>query len=277
MGIIDLLYIYFILPESLPRNKKDSSTDTTTKKHIWSPMDTIKIFNSNPLLIRVSHIAFLYYTSLWAVISTMILYATKRFALTPDRLGELISAFGFSTMLSEAIIVRFVVPVIGEKSSMKLGLVAFMLQCIVLAFAYKPWHLFLCVALSTIGNLVYPSLTSLVSASVPPQTLGEVLGAINGIKALTEGIGPLFFGTLMTISENSLLPGWPYLVASIFSFLAYRLSFALPDENNEDYTIDKFLAFTKKKNSNRKYYRDDMDDKDSEICGLLDKNDDDEI
>ena len=272
LTIIDLLHMCFILPESLPQNKKDTSLSVANPKDIWNPMDTIKIFNSNPLLIRVSHIAFLYYTSLWAVISTMILYATKRFALTPDRLGELISAFGFSTMLSEAIIVRFTVPVIGEKASMKLGLLAFMLQCIVLAFAYKPWHLFVCVAFSTIGNLVYPSLTSLVSASVPPETLGEVLGAINGIKALTEGIGPLFFGTLMTLSENTLLPGWPYLIAAIFSFLAYQLSFALPDENNEDYTIDKLLA--RKKDSHRSYY---CDDEDSEICGLLDKNNDDEI
>lgn len=258
LTILDLLYIYFILPESIPPNAKDIEP---AKKN-WNPMDTIKIFHGNALLIRVSHIAFLYYTSLWAVISTMVLYATKRFHLAPDRLGELISAFGFSTMLAEAVVVRFVVPIVGEKKSMKMGLIAFMLQCIVLAFAYEPWHLFLCVALSTIGNLVYPSLTSLVSASVPPQTLGEVLGAINGIKALTEGVGPLFFGTLMTISENTLLPGWPYLVAAVFSFLAYQMSHLLPEEGDESYEMDKLV---------------EMGRKGEETCGLLDDEDDNDI
>ena len=63
--------------------------------------------------------------------------------------------------------------------------------------------------------------------------VGEVLGAIHGIKALTEGIGPLLFGILMSISEKyhdtslilSYLPqGWPYILLAILPFLAYRQS-----------------------------------------------------
>ena len=53
------------------------------------------------------------------------------------------------------------------------------------AFAYEGWQLFICVLLSLGGNLVYPSLTSLVSGAVSPDQVGEALGAINGVKAMT--------------------------------------------------------------------------------------------
>jgi MFS family permease len=177
----------------------------------------------------------LYYTGLWALISTLSVYAVKRFHLSPERLGELMSALGLCTMIAEAVLVRIMVPMLGEKRSVKIGLIGFALQCVVLGFAYEPWHLFVCAAFSLLGNLVYPSLSSLVSGSVEPDAVGEALGAINGIKALTEGIGPLVFGTLMTLSEHSILPGWPYLLAAVLALGAYKQASELPDTEDDDY------------------------------------------
>jgi hypothetical protein len=70
-----------------------------------------------------------------------------------------------------------------------------------------------------------------VSGAVEPESVGEALGAVNGIKALTEGIGPLFFGAMMTVSEHSAFPGWPYWIASLLVMIAYNLADQLPDNN----------------------------------------------
>ena len=282
LTVLDLFYIYFILPESVPRRNLISSSISSPRRpvhpnveeddddcedelsvttndtrisiseqwnHIrqdvlpntWSPFDTLKIFSGDPFMYEVGYIAFLYYTSLWAVVSTLMLYAVKRFKLGPERLGELMAALGLSTMISEAVLVRMIVPSIGEKKSMRLGLAAFFIQCLVLGFAYEGWQLFICVLISMLANLVYPSLSSLVSSAVAPDMIGEALGAVNGIKALTEGVGPLVFGTLMTISEKSPLPGWPYLIASIFALVAYNRSALLPDEDDEEYISEKYM------------------------------------
>lgn len=40
-----------------------------------------------------------------------------------------------------------------------------------------------------------------MSASVPDAKQGEAQGAINGVRALTEGFGPLCFGMLMNFFE----------------------------------------------------------------------------
>jgi len=240
--ILDLIYIYLFLPESKelehhPESSGKSSVSLMTMDYnfSWNPVDTVRIIAIDPFLRQVGKVAFLYYTGLWAVISTLSVYAVKRFHLSPERLGELISALGLSTMVAEAVLVRILVPLMGEKRAMKLGLVSFGLQCMILGFAYEGWHLFVCAFFSMLGNLVYPSLSSLVSGSVEPDAVGEALGAINGIKALTEGLGPLFFGTLMTISENSRLPGWPYLIAAVLVAAAYKETESLPDIEEDDY------------------------------------------
>lgn len=63
---------------------------------------------------------------------------------------------------------------------------------------------------------------------------GEVLGAINGVRALTEGFGPLLFSCLFWYTENSLLPGCPYLIAAVVCLGALVLSFELPDTIDDD-------------------------------------------
>lgn len=244
---LDLLYIYLVLPESrilepshYGKNMNQSIRGSLSlvimdHKFSWKPVDTLRIIAMDPFLRQVGKVAFLYYTGLWALISTLSVYAVQRFHLSPERLGELISVLGLSTMIAEAVLVRILVPLLGEKRAMKLGLVSFALQCLTLGFAYEGWHLFVCAGFSLLGNLVYPSLTSLVSGSVEPDAVGEALGAINGIKALTEGIGPLLFGTLMTISEKTILPGWPYLLAAILVAVAYKEADKLPDIDDDDY------------------------------------------
>ena len=239
--VLDLLYIYFILPESKEGADTGGIASSTASimsmdhTYAWSPWNTLRVIAVDPFLRRVGQVAFLYYTRLWPIISTLSVYAVQRFHLGPERLGELMSALGLCTMIAEAVLVRIMVPLLGEKESVKVGLIAFLLQCVVLGFAYEGWHLFLCAAFSLFANLVYPSLSSLVSGSVEPDAVGEALGAINGVKALTEGIGPLVFGTLMTLSEHSLLPGWPYLLAAVLAWFAYKAADKLPDPEDDDY------------------------------------------
>lgn len=207
----------------------------------FRPTDSIRVFAGDPLLAEVGRITFLYYTSLWAVASTMLLYAAKRFEMSPGRLGELMSAFGLCTMLSEGVLVRITVASFGEHATLRFGLLAFVIQCTIIGLAWEGWMLFLCVIFSLASNLVYPSLTSLVSEAVNPEAVGEALGALNGIRALTEGFSPLLFGFLMTMSETSKFQGWPYFVAALFAAMAYRRSTLLPGIG-KDYISEKHIG-----------------------------------
>eukprot|EP00934_Nitzschia_sp_Nitz4_P007208 Nitzschia sp. Nitz4//scaffold50_size126154//15349//17238//NITZ4_003670-RA/size126154-processed-gene-0.50-mRNA-1//-1//CDS//3329553653//7198//frame0 len=283
LAILDLLYIHFILPESKQDLQQRSDTSdveddnaSTSVSSIlflrrqldidWSPLDSLRLILHDPFLRKVGQVAFFYYTGLWAVISTLSLYAVQQFHLSPERLGELMSALGLCTMVAEAVLVRIMVPLMGEKHATRLGLLSFAAQCLILGGAQKPWHLFVCVAFSLLGNLVYPSLSSLVSSTVEPKRVGEALGAINGVKALTEGLGPLLFGALMTVSEDSDFPGWPYWIAALLVLVAYDVSSKLPEDHQSITATQEYiheLEF-KRRNSPKSSGRANDDDEDDQ-------------
>jgi DHA1 family tetracycline resistance protein-like MFS transporter len=89
----------------------------------------------------------------------------------------------FLFQIAEAVIVRILVPLLGENVSMRIGLIAFSVQCVIVAFSTSPIWIFVSVLFSMLANLVYPSISSLVSKIVAEEAQGEALGALNGIKA----------------------------------------------------------------------------------------------
>jgi len=286
LTLLDLIYILWILPESKRNNNNNtqlpdshtattspllvhgdssvvSTTSVSTTKTIlvqqlteWKPWRNLReTLWRDPFLRNVGIVAFLYYTGLSAVISTISLYAVSHFHLSPQHLGELMSALGACTMFAEAVLVRYLVPYWGERTAIRMGLLSFALQCLVLGIATQPWQLFICVGFSLLANLVYPSLTSLVTELVEPVKVGEALGSLNGVKALTEGIGPLVFGFLFTWSEDIasrnpyIPPGWPYCIAALIVLGAYHVATDRLPHESEEYVHE--LEF-KKRNRNKR-------------------------
>ena len=204
------------------------------------PFIALRTFTTDPYLRAVGEITFLYYTSVWAVISSLAFYCNKTLGFGPGKLGELMSLFGVCTVFAEGVLVRIVVPAFGPVRVMKAGLLAFAVQCAGFAFAKEPGHVFGLVLISTVTNLVYPSVTGLVSEVVGKERIGETLGAVNSIKAVTEGFGPLLFGLLMSGMEGTEYPGLPYLAAGGLSVAAWWRTGRLLELEREGYLSEKY-------------------------------------
>ena len=217
----------------------------------FDPLDTLAVFRGDPFLRRVALIVLLYYSGVWALVTTIVVYVVRVFGLSKIEVGWLLSAYGLSTMVAEGLLVRVLVPRLGELGTLRIGLLAFAMQCALIAVATTPGLIFASIALSLLSNLVYPAVSSLVSRNVPEKAQGEALGAINGVKALTEGVGPLCFAALMAKFERTRLPGTPYLACAAVSALAWVISYQLPAES-------AYAA-----------YRDRGDAGDHELVGLL--------
>lgn len=115
---------------------------------------------------NIAFIVFLYYTTVWAIVSTLMVYVTRRLHFGPVTVGWLLSFYGVATMFSEGVLVRWIVPKLGEVNSMRLGLFSFSCQAVLLAFSSSPKWIYLSVGFSMLSNLVYPSISSLVSKIV---------------------------------------------------------------------------------------------------------------
>jgi DHA1 family tetracycline resistance protein-like MFS transporter len=245
--VVDVLYIIFYLPETVriqdsgPNSKGLKGMYNTAVEYLpntWNFQETFRVFRSDPFMTNLAVVVFLYYIAVWAIVSTMMVYVTRHLQFSTIALGWLLSVYGLATMFSESVVVRYVVPFLGETASMRLGLLSFSIQCVVVAFSTSPSMIFISIFFSMIANLVYPSVSSLVSKVVDEDAQGEALGALNGIKALTEGFGPLLFGFLMAIFEGTPVPGAPYLCAAVLTLWAFLHSYELPPE--PDMAIAKY-------------------------------------
>lgn len=174
--IINVIYIVIYLPETVDVKISSNNTMKIAMEYLpntWNLGDTFKIFTSNAFMINLAVIVFFYYTSVWALVSTLIIHITRHLKFSPVELGWFLSLYGLATMISEGILVRLIVPQIGEKNSMQLGLLALSLQCIVVSFATSHNMIYLSVVFSMIANLVYPSISSLLSKVVDKDSQGE--------------------------------------------------------------------------------------------------------
>lgn len=59
-----------------------------------------------------------------------------------SQIGQLLSAFGVCTMFAEGVLVRWMVPKLGEKLTLQIGLLGFAVQCVLLGLAHFEWMVF---------------------------------------------------------------------------------------------------------------------------------------
>ena len=113
----------------------------------------------------------------------------------------------------------------GEINTIRIGLAAFSFQCFLFSLNTSTAVLYLSFLLSMFSSLVYPTICSLLANNVDPLLQGESLGVLNGIKALTEGLGPLIFASLMGAFASSPTPSIPYLPAAMLVLWALMHSY----------------------------------------------------
>jgi DHA1 family tetracycline resistance protein-like MFS transporter len=228
LALIDVTYILILLPET--RQVQSSAIDaiyTAIKEMFssWSMKTSFALLDREPLLRNLALVIFLYYISVYALVSTFMLYITRSLHFDQISLGWLMSSYGLCTMISESMLVKPIITTIGELNTIRLGLGAFALQCFFFSFSTSHIFIYFSFLLSMLSSLVYPTICSLLANNIEGELQGESLGVLNGIKALTEGFGPLLFGSLMSLFEHSPTPSVPYLPAGMLVLWALLHSY----------------------------------------------------
>ncbi|KAJ9452485.1 Tetracycline resistance protein [Diplonema papillatum] len=185
---------------------------------------------SDLFLRRLMVIAFMYYVSYWALVSTIMLYLTQVFNFDVVERGRFLSMIGFCHVISELVLVRILTNWYSftDRVLMQVGIFAWFVKMLLLAVAKDRTTLDIAALTSLVSGLFGPSLVSLASRAAEPKgKQGEVQGAIAAFRALAEGVGPLLIGFLFSISSGN--DGYPYLVSSSIAAAAFFLSIQLPN------------------------------------------------
>jgi len=103
-------------------------------------------------------------------------------------------------------LIRIIIPKIGQKWSVYLGLMLYGLGLLLFAFATKGWMMFIFLIPYCLGGICGPALQSIISAQVPPNEQGELQGGLTSLISVTSIIGPPLMTNIFAYFTGSSAP-----------------------------------------------------------------------
>ncbi len=232
LTMVNWLYGFFILPESLaPENRRPFDWKRA------NPVGSLLRLRKYPVIMGLVASLVLLYLAQFAIQGTWTFYTMEKFKWNEKTVGLSLGAIGLSFAIVQGGLSRVLVPKLGQRNSVYVGLAfyAFGLTCF--AFATQSWMMFAFMVPYALGGLSGPSLQGIISGQVPPNEQGELQGALTSLTSTTAFIGPLIMSNLFAYFTSSTaptyFPGAPYLMGAIFvitgGLLARRTIESLPN------------------------------------------------
>lgn len=158
--------------------------------------------------------------------ATLVLYMKDKFNWGLKEVSFGFAYIGVMLILTQGFLVRRLIPKIGEKQVLRLGLISMTLGLGGIAFANSIFAMAITQTLLALGlGLVNPSTLGAISLLADKDEQGTVLGTTQGMSSLGRIIGPAVGGALFgawSIESPFLLSGSMTLVALFIVFLIFH-------------------------------------------------------
>jgi len=221
IGLVTAAFGYFFFPETLPTEKRKSGLVTAAEAN---PLQSVAGALARPE-IRMFLFALFFLNFAFAGLQTNFSnYTIERFQFGPDDNAWVFAFIGLLAALMQGVVVRKLMPVLGERSMAIQGFVLFVAGFLLVAFAPTAFWLFPGVALIAVGSsFTNPTLNAMISQRSGASEQGSILGTTKSVLSLTRVAGPAWAGIVF----DRVGPASPYWTGAVFIALAMLL--ALPD------------------------------------------------
>lgn len=227
LAAINWLYGYFVLPESLPPERRAPALNWRKA----NPIGALRLLRERTHLLGLISINGLFLMAHNVFPSIFVLFVGYRFGWGPRAASLMLVATGLSQILVQTLVVGRVVKAAGERGALLIGLVSATLAFIAYGLASTPFWFFCGVPAGALGALVMPGLQSLMSRRVAGNEQGRLQGLNGALMGLTAILGPLLYLSLLAfaVRHDAQLhqPGIPVLVAALFCTAAFGLAVAV--------------------------------------------------
>jgi MFS transporter, DHA1 family, tetracycline resistance protein len=218
------LYGYFLLPESLPKENRRSFD--------WrraNPIGSLLNFKKYPFLLTLVASMFLVFVANFATQGTWSFYGAEKFKWTELEIGISLGFVGIMVALVQGGLIRVIIPKLGQKNALFVGLAVNALGLMCFAFATEPWMMYLIMVFFAFGGLAGPAFQGLISSQVEANQQGELQGGITSLNSIAAIIGqPLMLGLFGYFTKEATplyFPGAPFVMGSILSLFSLWFTF----------------------------------------------------
>ena len=225
LALLNFLYGYFILPESLTKENRRPFNFKTA--NAWASLARLKRY---PKVLSLAGALILVYLASYALQSVWTYYNMYKFGWTEALVGYSLGFVGITIAVVQGGLIRIIIPKLGQERSLYIGLALYSFGYILFAFASESWMMFAFMIPYSLGGIAGPALQGIMSNQVPPNEQGELQGTLTGLMSLTAIFGPLLMTHLFSAFTGKQayieFPGAPFLVGAVLlsasSIWAYR-------------------------------------------------------
>jgi len=208
------LYGYFVLPESLPPERRAKSA-----WHMANPLGSLRLLSSHTELAGLSVVTTLYYLAHNSLPSMWALYTEYRYVWSRRDVGLSLAVVGVCAAVVSGALVGPFVKRFGERRSLLSGLLFGTMGFAGFALASRGWMILAVIPFIALWGIAAPAMQSLMARHVDPSSQGKLQGAINSLRAITGMAGPVLFTQVFAIAISPRyglhLPGAPYYLAAL--------------------------------------------------------------
>ena len=207
--LVSTALVYFLLPESLPLNRRAISRLTLSD---LNPFASVAQMLVKPGLGVILLILAIFNFSFDGVNSITGIFIKNKFSTLPLTLGLLMVCAGIATAFVQATLIERLVKAYGEKHMAFVGLLASVIGWPLIALAPALWMLFPITLLqSGITGFIWATTGTLAANRVPEHEQGQLAGVNAALAGLMSMLGPLWAGA----AYDNLAPSSPYWIGAL--------------------------------------------------------------
>jgi DHA1 family tetracycline resistance protein-like MFS transporter len=226
LALVNALYGYFVLPESLDMEHRRSFDIKRA-----NPVSSLLKLKKYPAVLGLIFSLLLIYLAAHSVQSNWSFANINKFGWTPKMIGISLAVVGVLVSLVQGLLIRVVNPKLGNEKSVYIGIALYAIGLTLFAFATQGWMMFLFLIPYCLGGISGPALQALISVHVPKNEQGELQGSLTGLNSLTTIVGPpMMIGltsyfSIKNDSHHIYFPGAAFLLGAFFMLLSAFIAY----------------------------------------------------
>ena len=222
LALINLIYGYFMLGESLP---KENRREFDIRRA--NPLGAVLQLKKYPVILGLAFAYFLYMLGHLSLPSTWTYYTIEKFSWSESQIGLSLGFAGVFMIIVQAGLIRWAIPKMGAYRAGILGMVAIIIGFCGYAFSAQGWQMYPWLAVAALLGFVSPAFQAIMTSQVPSNAQGELQGALSSLNSLTSILGPLLMTQLFAAftSEQSSIyfPGVSFFAAAVLSLVCLAI------------------------------------------------------
>lgn len=229
LALLNFCYGMFVLPESLPVEKRATRFD-------WShanPVGSLKLLRSYPQVFGLAAVIFIANLAHYVYPSVFVLFADYRYGWGQQEVGYVLALVGVLSVMVNVALVGRMVKAMGERRAVLLGLGCGAVGFAVYGFAGQGWIFLMGLPISALWAIAAPATQSLITRQVGADAQGRIQGALTSLVSLAGIAGPAIFagsfGWFVSDVAPVKLPGIPFIIAAVLLVLAWLVTLRVTD------------------------------------------------